>query len=60
MEVQHYSDSGYNYKEIRSRVYQELVALGNEYMKRGARIWINAFDECDGVWMLTVREAKAA
>ena len=58
MEVTKYTLNGKTFREIKSRKYRELASLGAEYLRNGARVWMNSFDICAGVWVLTVLETQ--
>lgn len=59
MDVKFYRDLyGNQYREIISPRYREIIRLAFDYKHRGARVWVNPFDLCQGTWMLTILERK--
>lgn len=44
------------WREITSRDYTALKELELEYNKKGCKTWFDMFDQCNGVFALTVME----
>lgn len=56
MKVTHYTDlANIQFREIISDNYNSIKDLEREYNKKGNKTWINIYNRCQGLWMLTIK-----
>lgn len=55
MNVSKYTKDGQSYLEVKSRSYHALKELQKVSEERKEKTWMNLFNGCEGIWMLTVR-----
>ena len=55
MEVKHWkSPDGTWFREMVDRNFLSLAELEKAYKERGHKTWINIYDHCEHIWMLSI------